>query len=282
MTLTKKQKKYALIILIGIIAIGVIIAFYIKINYFSVLGGANNIAISDLDYRTWSASAIGRQIIGSLDGKFNFVMHEPSENGAKQQMWCDKINSVTSEVCPSRGSVDGDSATSNWNFRVGTQYTNLLKDQFIILEGNLGGAQIKTYGLCTGFDCYVYDPSPENLEAISITSIKIYFKSGGYTEESGKLEFGLLPSGCYSHSDCPSEDLGLVCFEGNVTKKSSINLCVSGECSLSGYNYDLIETCENGCENAECKDKFNFIPISIIIGVIILLGGLIFVFYKRR
>ena len=294
MTLTKKQKKHALIILIGIIAIGIILFFSIKYS-FSLVRYGGELQISNFDERTWTASETshtsGRET--DTEGKIQLTITHPSNYLERYGLLCSKINEVIGTgTCVGQGSSE---PTSSFASRVSGLATQYLENSFIIFEGSYNDMQcishsFKTYGLCNQFSCYIYDPAPNiapsggdcYIGELFPTSIKIYFKSGGYTEESGKLEFGLLPSGCYSHSDCPTEDLGLVCFEGNVTKKSSINLCVSGECSLNGYNYDLIETCENGCENAECKDKFNFIPILIIIGVIILLGGLTFVYYKFK
>lgn len=84
---------------------------------------------------------------------------------------------------------------------------NIIQSQLITIEGTYvnegnsnNGEDIKTYGICTGRGCWVYDPHPEQgyelwnnptktYGLINPTSIKISFKNGGYTEADAGLLF---------------------------------------------------------------------------------------------
>jgi hypothetical protein len=103
-----------------------------------------------------------------------------------------------------------------WDMKTAVS-SNIIKTQFVIIEGIFndkcpsGGSPahstaVKTYGLCNGRDCWVYDNFPDrgyekwsNAGALDtcglfeVRSIKVYSKDGGYTEELGKKEFGFTP-----------------------------------------------------------------------------------------
>ncbi len=156
------------------------------------------------------------------------------------------------------------------------QVSNILDNGFVVFEGSYATdcstiINVRTYGICkSGTSCYLYDPAPQVegvlqggspdclLGVLTPTSWKLYFKEGGYTEESGKAAFGFFTM------------IDVYRLESNVCNKYNIkenektlnDYLTSSECESkiivqppideSGYNL-INNKCESVSSNAQYK-----------------------------
>ena len=125
-----------------------------------------------------------------------------------------------------------------------TTVGNILDNSFMVFEGYYltdcnTRVNVRTYGMCTaGTNCWMIDPAPEvggslgdcGMGVLTPTSWKLYFKEGGYTEETGKSQFGfnVIPP------------ITLFRFESNQCSEISIL-----ESAKTTNDYDSLSECQN-------------------------------------
>lgn len=240
----KKQNLILLSILGIILLVGIIVGIFYATGVFqSALMGGIKVQASNNDDKSWNLGAIGSQSLDCQGEKLSFIITHPSENGIKEKMLCDKINSLTSETCEYQGTTE---ATSTFNSRVQEQDKRLLGNKFMVFDGYYLDVycvrhDVKTYGICDGFNCYLIDPAPDvcfsgsfnecgNVGGFIAEDWKLYFKDGGYTEDSGKIEFGFT---------IIDTDIKIFRLENNICNESIIK-----ESEKLTSDYENLEDCE--------------------------------------
>lgn len=255
-------KKKIIFMSLGIIIFLVVAYFFLNsAGLLTVFKGVNKVEMFDGGKTIIGLRAIGSGGAGADgSGKIYFSITHPDEAGARQTIWCNKINEASSETCKLSDNnpnlpYPSPELPAQRNSRIGKQFTRLFGDSLLIVEGtlvpqetDLKSKTIKAFGLCYAFKCWIYDV--ENVGGNDIfypSKMSMYLKEGGYKENEI----------CLEDSDCGDETKGAIFCSGDILKQKVLRpICQANTCSSSfKESSETIEVCEFGCEVDKCLEE---------------------------
>ena len=238
------------LILIILIFLGIALLSFS--DSFSIISGGNKINCGV----NQNKFVCGTEGLGGVNFE-NIKINEPTNANEYAGSLCSILDSASSIQC--RGQKF-DEPSSDYRGYVSNLVDEKLGNKLLIIEGVYNQIPFKTYGLCLAShrSCPTRDPLPKISENINVTNINFYFKDGGYNENN-ICEFGF---------SCPGT-INVYRFENDACMFKEIL-----ENQRQDNDFDTFAECEEYLPKP--------FPISTIIIILILGGGVIFLFKKTK
>lgn len=224
-TMKNKNKKYYPYLLISLLLISILLILYFSVGQSFIAGGSKVNVIGN------SGSMWELQAVGGAGGDFSIIrINEPTKADVWAEGMCKTLEATSGQTCRPQGATEPSATYRNY---VSVTSDQVLGDKILIIEGNYNGQSFKTYGFSKASDRIIRDikdPFPDETQAVTPTSIKAYFKVGGYNENNICEEFGL---------NCP-ESINVFRFENNQCTLKTIL-----ESEITNNDYGELSDCEN-------------------------------------